>query len=168
MISSHFIATYKCQQPTNFHGFNWVIPDAQNYKKSPTWEIKATSIDLRNTLTWETHFDLSKVRNIVESLRKRVHVTCCSLVLKSNITSLLFQVIRPVIQNLANSNLSFNDACVIDKVPSSRVIKITERHEWCETPITISCIELMLCVCKKQTWRSKIVAIFFFLIGMKV
>ena len=111
----------------------------------------------------ETHFHLSEVRNMVESLQKRVHVTRCSLVLKSNITSLLFWVIWPVIQNLANSNLSFDDACVIYEVPSSRVIKITERHEWCETPVTLSCIELVLCVCKNQIWRSKIMPEFFIL-----
>ena len=59
--------------------------------------------------------NLSKVGNMIESLEERVHVTSCSLVLKSNITSFLFWVICPVIHNSADSNLCFNYTCITHK-----------------------------------------------------
>lgn len=87
---------------------------------------------------------------MVQSLQQRIHVTGCTLVLKPNVTCLLLWVIRPIINNLAYSNIRFNYTSVIHEVPFVGIIQLTERHERSETPITLPLIELVLCVCKTQ------------------
>lgn len=128
----------------------WYTAWTNNFKHEvlPSMKEKKKSLQSYVLLT-----NLSEIGNVIQRLKKRIHVTSSSLVFQSNITSFFFWVMCPVIK-ISHSHISLNHACIIHKITSTRIIQFSKRHEISETPITFTCIELVLCFCNiKKQWR---------------
>uniref|UniRef100_A0A0A9CVE2 Uncharacterized protein n=1 Tax=Arundo donax TaxID=35708 RepID=A0A0A9CVE2_ARUDO len=72
---------------------------------------------------------LSEIWNVVQRLKKRIHIASSALIFKTNITSFLFRVITPIINNFTHSNFSFHYTGIIYKITSTGVVEFTQRHK---------------------------------------
>jgi hypothetical protein len=72
---------------------------------------------------------LSKIWDVVQRLKKRIHIAGSTLIFKTNIASFLFRVITPIVNNFTYNNFSFHYTSIIYRITSTVVVEFTQRHK---------------------------------------